>query len=122
MAYVLQGNKDCAIVSIANYTGKDYAEVRQVAEYFGYRPGSGTSTHTIGLILAKLTGKMPIESCPRRGQEKINGLVSWHRPNTKNGHLTACIDGNIFDTDGRIYTVKQYRYYYRMSIRRVWTI
>lgn len=126
MAFVYQGQNDCALVSIANYTGATYDEVVRVAitiarvspETIRYR---GVTHNEITLILFGVTKKVWRECKPRRGQYKINGVISWHHPNVKNGHMTACIDGHVFDTNGHVSTVEQYKLRHNFCIRKVWT-
>jgi hypothetical protein len=125
--YILQGrHSDCAIVSLANYTGKDYDSVLTVCAALAGRTvdeirAKGTPGNIISTALAVLTGKHVRKTAPRRGQDKINGVVSWHKPGRKNGHMTAVIDGHVFDTNGDVMTVPEYRTRKGYCIRNVFS-
>ena len=125
MAYVLQGRNDCAIVSICNFTGKSYDEVLEAGKVLNPTfPDKvrmrGTSHDEIMFILAYLTKRVWTERKPRRGQEKLTGLCSWHVAGRRQGHLTACISGHVYDTDGSIYPIEEYRARFNYSLRKVW--
>lgn len=117
--YVQTYHKDCVIISIANYTGKSYDDVLRAAEMCGAKNvhQRGTPTNLIPVIILMLTGKMPKHLKPRRGQDKLTGILSWHKPNAKSGHSTACIDGIVFDTDGRQYPIADYRRIMNFNLR-----
>jgi hypothetical protein len=125
MAYTLQGNKDCAIVSICNYTGKSYDEVMEAALFANLTPEkvakSGTPDYAVVLILLKLTGRVWTMHKPRRGQEKINGLVSFHQANRSVGHMVAVVDGHVYDTDGMVLDIKSYAARYSYHVRMVYS-
>lgn len=125
MSYLIQGDdKDCAIISICNYTGKTYSEVLTAAMKLNILPKyireRGTPSYAIPFILLILTGKIWHERKPRRGQEKINGLASWHVAGKKFGHMTAIVDGNVFDTDGSVTPISKYREVNQYHLRKVW--
>jgi hypothetical protein len=126
MAYELQGANDCAIVSIANFCGKTKDEVFLCGEK-NIRPDfrskvyrMGTSHDEVTLLLFFMTNRCWRMRSPRRGQNKITGLCSWHRGNSHRGHMTACIQGNVFDTNGSITPIEEYRQKFGFSLRMVW--
>jgi hypothetical protein len=124
--YTYQGTNDCAIVSISNYTGRSYKDVVQAASEMANISiltihKNGTPEYAIILILAKLTGKCWKTWCPKRNQHKINGLVSLHNPGRKNGHMVACVDGQVFDTDGKVYPLSVYKVIHNYMVRRVYS-
>lgn len=126
MAYELQetGKRDCVIISIANYTGKPYDEVMSYAQSFGLNPdrivSRGTPDTHIALIIARALGRAPIEKHPRRGQEKLTGIAVWRRPQRLKGHCSILMDGHILDTDGKIYTIDEYRLRYGYNLKCVY--
>lgn len=121
MAYEIQGNKkDCVIISVVNYTGKDYDTVLSYARMLGIKHDysfKGTPDTAIQIILSAALGCVARRYTPRRGQEKLNGIAVWKRPGRKNGHATCVIDGNVFDTDGRIWAIAEYRERYNYSLK-----
>lgn len=123
MPFVYQGKNDCAIVSIANYTGHPYDRVLQAAMLAGLTPehikASGTPQERIPVILAHLTGKIPIVRKPRRGTDKLTALASWHHPNRSNGHMNVIIDGHVLDTTGISYPIEVYRRVFNYNLRLV---
>lgn len=125
MAYTLQGTKDCAVVSICNFTGKSYDEVLAAGEIItpNFRTAvriRGTYHHEVTFILAHLTKRAWTETTPRRGQDKLNGILSWHKPGYAKGHMTACINGHVFDTNGKTWPIEEYRRVYNFCLRKVW--
>ena len=125
--YTFQGTNDCAIVSIANYTGHSYKDVVLAASEMANVSilqihKHGTPEHAILLILAKLTGKWWTVYHPKKNQHRINGIVSMHVAGKKNGHMVAVVDGNVFDTDGLIMPIMEYKIRHNYVIRHVYTL
>ena len=124
----LQGNngdeRNCTLVSIANLTGKKYAEVRSVADQcHAYIQGRGTYVHKIPDILALLGIHSTIKK-PRRGAEKLTGIVTFFRSGVRrfNGHSVAMIQGKILETDNIWYSLDVYRRSYKYHINNVHVI
>ena len=117
---------DCAIVALSAYFGIPYddvlAELKDLAIKFpmvwNFHKGTPTVLHN---AFCFKRGLKPIP-VPRRGQDKITGIVSLHAANAKNGHLVACIDGIIFDAfvpEGM--PIAEYRQKFTTShVRDIW--
>lgn len=121
-----QGKNDCVIVSIANFLRVDYSLVIQKLYQAGGMdaiqrlPKTGVTGDNIRKILKSFTNQDWQFSTPRRGQENFIGFASWHRPNRKRGHLNILICGKIKDTDGREYTIEEYRKTYNYVLRGIY--
>lgn len=139
MAFVLQRTqKDCVIAAISNYFGKEYEVVLERLDKLAGRPDEG-ATHIPGLrrsggyypqtykrLIAEYLGREPNESRPRRGRERITGLVRLKKNGEHStGHLTCVIDGWVFDTssigDVLMMPLVDYCRRYRWHVNRVWS-
>jgi hypothetical protein len=70
-----------------------------------------------------LKHKLRLIKTPRRGQDKINGIVHLYANNFTGHHLVAMVDGMVFDIaapEGM--PIKQYQSTFKSKhIREVWT-
>ncbi len=116
---------DCAIVACSHYFGIDYdvivAEFQSIADSLCIRWNRSVGTPSdITSIFCRRRGlnNYPV---PRRGQDKITGIVSMHSANAARGHMVAMIDGIVFDAfvpEGK--PIAEYQKLYRCShIRKV---
>ena len=109
---------NCTIVSIANLTGKDYSEVREIASACeAYHPLNGTEITEVSGILSEL-GISSIIKKPRRGADKLTGLVHFFSSAEK-GHTAILIQGKVLDTDGSWQILGYYRKVHNYRIRCV---
>lgn len=121
-----QGKNDCVIVSIANFLRVDYSSVIQKLYQTGGMdaiqrlPETGVTGDNIRKILKSFTNQDWQYSTPRRGQDNFIGFASWHRPNRNRGHMNILICGKIKDTDGREYTIEEYRKTYNYVLRGIY--
>ena len=120
----IQGHnkKDCVIISVANYLKLDYDTVLETFLAMGLTKETifqkGIPIGLIPSALSKLAKDKKVEfKKPRRGQEKITGLASWHTPGAKHGHCTILTNGFVLDTDGKIYTLKEYKQTFNYVLR-----
>src|SRR5215471_10470385 len=97
----LQKN-DCAIVALTHYFGIDYHCV--INELQGYADKLGIKWHREkgtpqALINAfcYARGLNKVVKIPRRGQDKLTGIVTLYNNNKTQYHCVAMIDGNVFD-------------------------
>lgn len=118
---------DCAIVALTHYFGLPYEEVLlelyAIAKELGikWNPHKGTP-NVISWRFCEKRGLIK-RSVPRRGQDKISGLVQLHSAGASSGHMVAMIDGYVFDAifpDG--IPIKEYQQRVtRKHIRGVWS-
>ena len=112
---------NCVLVSIANLTGKDYSEIREIAiRTDAYEQNRGTHIGDIGDILERLDIPSTTKK-PRRGAERLTGIVAF-MSGRKLGHCIAMIQGKVLDTDGVWYNLNEYRKARRYHIRCVHVI
>lgn len=120
-----QRPNDCAIVALCNYFGVDYAEV--VTELLAIAVEKGVvwnikreTPNAISWEFCRKRGLIQ-RTVPRRGQEKISGIVSLHSAGARLGHMVVMIDGIVFDAffpEG--IPIKEYQTMARKHIRAVW--
>ena len=104
-----KSKNDCVVVSLSNYFGLEYAEVVKLLQAKGWiDKGVGVYYATYMSVIIDLLGRPPIIRKPRRGADKLTGLalVGKYR---RYQHLTVIVDGNIFDTNGEVVPLIQYR-------------
>lgn len=123
--YLTQGlNKDCVVISLANYTGRTYEQVMAAVNTIGYTKEyvwkTGTPVFIIPAVIALLTGKLPRTLRPRKGQTKLNGIADFHSPSAKNGHCAPVIDGIVYDTDGSVTSIEEYKLDKGYVLRNFW--
>lgn len=124
MAYTLQSSnhKDCVLVSLSNYFGKEYNDCATAALKAGYTLDyirvNGTPARDIPVIIAHLTGKICDLRHPRRGQNKVTGL--GHFVKTGKAHLAPIIDGVVYDTNGLVLGIEAYKRWHGYALRGVY--
>ena len=96
-----QQTNDCVIVAIANGTGMTYDEVLNSLNLSELEildlPIRGIQNKVWWAYLTNL-GWTRKSTIPRRGQEKISGIVSLISTKTVNRHLVYMKDGIVFDS------------------------
>jgi hypothetical protein len=92
---------DCAIVACSHYFGIHYdavvTEFQTIADELGiqWKRQKGTPSCITDMFCARRgLNQYPV---PRRGQEKITGVISLHSANARSGHMVCMIDGIVFD-------------------------
>ncbi len=117
---------DCTIVALTHYFGLDYNDVREELLALSIKLGIVWNMHKVtpNILAQAFCYKRGLKSTlvPRRGQDKITGIVSMHATGTKKGHMVAMIDGIVFDAlqpEGM--PIKDYQLRYKHShIRSIW--
>ena len=117
-----QGRNDCVIVSIANFLDIDYDDVIAACENCRIITRAeiqkgGLKRFQIEQLLKVLR---PFQVWqyrkPRRGQEKLVGLVRFHINKNSNGHMAILNRGIVIDTDGWRSSLAEYRLRWKMSV------
>ena len=94
---------DCAIVACSHYFGIPYDKVldefRLISSAHGqtYKISNGTPRYVTNVFLVS-KGLKKRSKIPRRGQNKISGIVVMVNVNKTKAHMVAMIDGMVFDT------------------------
>lgn len=89
-----QQKNDCAIVAIANATGLSYDEIQSRLP----KPGKHGLSHDSFVPLIESFGFVRLQKIPRRGQEKITGIVRMISNKRVSGHLVYMKNGIVFDS------------------------
>src|SRR6266404_855880 len=88
-----QKKNDCVIVAIANATGLSYDEIAAKLPV-----GKHGVMHSEWTNYLKELGWYLSPSVPRRGQDKITGIVRLISNKKATGHLVYMRDGIVFDS------------------------
>lgn len=117
---------DCTIVALTAYFGISYEQVREELMGHAIRLGMVWKMHkgTPNILCQAFCYKRGLSPrlVPRRGQDKITGIVSLHSAGASTGHMVAMIDGIVFDADNpNGMPIAQYQtVYHRKHIRAIW--
>lgn len=106
---------DCAPVAIANWFNEDY---ESVCKAIGYLTGKGTfDSRWIAYVQSKGMVEMPV---PRRGQEKMTGLIKLcSRGSVRSrGHLAIIVNGLVYDAFADGMPIREYTLRCRTRINR----
>ena len=104
--------KDCVPVALANFFGIPYDEaIGRLKEKGWVNQNKGVNLiywfQVVQDLHMEMWGRQPVVCKPRRGAEKLTGLVQLKKGSQ--GHLTVLIEGMICDTDGLIKPLTTYR-------------
>lgn len=114
-----QKKNDCVIVAIANATGLSYDEIAAKLTL-----GKRGINHLDWTNYLKSLGWYLSPSVPRRGQDKITGIVRMISNKKATGHLVYMKNGIIFDSFApngmpiKEYQSKQTKYHIQQIWRR----
>jgi hypothetical protein len=118
-------SNDCVIVSLANYFGYSYDKVYQdLARHGGPvngDPNRGYFRAVWSKAVAEYLGRPPIVKHPRRGQDRLTGLLHVASPGGFRRHLTIVLDGIVFDTNGTVLPIAEYKLRHRYVVRSIWS-
>ena len=118
---------DCAIVAFSHYFGIDYDSVTNELQSYANELGiNWIRTNGTPIILIRcycLKHKLRLIKTPRRGQDKITGIVHMYSDNFKRHHLVAMIDGYVFDIAApNGMPIKDYQSTFTIKhVREVWS-
>lgn len=122
-----KGPNDCAIVACSTYLGIPYDDVKRaffmiaLDNHIVWNCHKGTPTFISSRFMAN-KGLTKCTTIPRRGQDRISGIVSMHSAGAKSGHMVTMINGTVFDAfvpEGML--IKEYQSRFcRSHIRCIW--
>lgn len=116
---------DCVIVAIANGTGLSYETVQSglaamVTDGSQLITRAGISGY-IWIGYLKLLGWTRYPKVPRRGQDKITGIVRLYSSKYSTGHLTWMNRGLVYDIGANGMPIAEYQRRFRQKhIEQIW--